>query len=403
MTQLRVEMPEQDSFGEIMKGYLTLMAGLGVELFAKCDRELTELEGEQWWRDLEAQRRADGIWKGRVTREDPSILLPEYVKSHDSPLRRVLSGKPASMTMATKLYRTRNTWLHFSELAGAAQLEEVASMIKQFANMNGLQIEALAARMIRRLQRIRSGQYQPFADQIRKWQIDNEPFAEKPTGAEPAPEVHPDAAPANETGPGSAPAEVEPPEPDVIEIESSPVERRPAIGARWLGDIPTTRYQSSKIGDLVDPTTGTGLRARVGTDQWERKRRLWLAPRPLGGIWLDERDGAVGGFVDNVPRLLGYLGVEPDDGLARGFLTSRFYEVADGRIVDLDSGQVLQDAVPSDLRPRAAELEAAVLASAPAQAGLRLSTYGDLVAITDDGAQRVAVIEPEHWFPGHLA
>ncbi|MGY6499022.1 MAG: hypothetical protein ACXIUP_12430, partial [Microcella sp.] len=74
-----------------------------------------------------------------------------------------------------------------------------------------------------------------------------------------------------------------------------------------------------------------------------------------------------------------------------------------GRIVDLDSGQALQDAVPADLRPRAADLEAAVLAAAPAQSGLRLSTYGDLIAITDEGAQRVAVIEPKQWFPGHLA
>ena len=52
---------------------------------------------------------------------------------------------------------------------------------------------------------------------------------------------------------------------------------------------------------------------------------------------------------------------------------------------------------------RAADLEAAVLAAAPAQSGLRLSTYGDLIAITDEGAQRVAVIEPKQWFPGHLA
>jgi hypothetical protein len=34
---------------------------------------------------------------------------------------------------------------------------------------------------------------------------------------------------------------------------------------------------------------------------------------------------------------------------------------------------------------------------------LRLSTYGDLVAVTNEGAVRVAVIEPAQWFAGHLA
>lgn len=401
MTQVRVEMPEQDSFGEIMKGYLSLMRGLGVDLHARCDVRLTELDGPDWWSALEEQRRADGIWKGRVNPQDPSVLLPEYFKDAASPLRRALSGKPDSVDTAKKLYYARNSWLHFSETAGAAQLEQVASLVKQFASMNGLPIEVLATRMVRRLQRIRTGQYQPFSDVIRKWLIDNEESVVPDVKLD-APMIDQDTPRSEDPVPPPS-AEPETIEPDVIEVDTPAVERRPSIGARWSGDIPAVRFVESKIGDLVDPSTGDGLRSRVAAEQWARKRRLWLAPRPLGGVWVDERDGAVGGFVDNVPRLLGYLGDEPDDGLARGFLTAHYYEAADGRIVDLDSGQALQDAVPADRRPQAAQLEEVVLAAAPDRAGLRLSTYGDLVAITDDGAERVAVIEPEQWFPGHLA
>lgn len=401
MTHIRVEMPEQDSFGEIMKGYLSLMRGLGIDLHARCDVRLTELDGPDWWMALEQERRADGVWKGRINPQDPSVLLPEYFIDPASPLRRALSGKPDSIDTAKKLHYARNSWLHFSETAGAAQLEQVATLVTQFASMNELPIAVLATRMIRRLQRIRTGQYQPFNDVIRKWLIDNE-RAEIVDAHPPA--VRPDQQDLRLTEPEVVPGpQVEPPELDVIEVETPAIERRPAIGARWSGDIPAARFVPSKIGDLVDPSTGDGLRSRVGAGQWARKRRLWLAPRPIGGVWVDERDGAVGGFVDNVPRLLGYLGDEPDDGLARGFLTARYYEAGDGRIVDLDSGRALQDAVPADRRPQAAQLEAAVLAAAPARAGLRLSTYGDLVAITDDGAERVAVIEPEQWFPGHLA
>ncbi|MER3389266.1 MAG: hypothetical protein RJQ01_04460 [Microcella sp.] len=400
MTQVRVEMPEQDSYGEIMKGYLSLMRGLGIDLHARCDVRLTELDGSDWWADLEGQRRADGVWKGRINPQDPSVLLPEYFKNGESPLRRALSGKPDSVAMAKKVHFARNTWLHFSENAGAAQLEEVAGFVKQFASMNGLPIDALATRMVRRLQRIRTGQYQPFSDVIRKWQIDNEPI------------VVPDAEP--ESGDGAEPAELTPElltatvpavealDPDVIEVEAPPIERRPAIGARWTGEIPTARFVPSAIGDLVDPSTGQGLRARVGSDEWARKRRLWLAPRPLGGVWHDERDDAIGGYVDNVPRLLGYLGDEPDDGLARGFLTPRYYEVSAGRIVDLDSGLALDDVVDAEVREAAQKSQKNVVDSTPEHSGLRLSTYGDLVAITDDGAIRVAVVEPAHWFPGHL-
>ncbi len=401
MMQVRVEMPEQDSFGEIMKGYLSLMRGLGIDLHARCDVRLSELEGPEWWADLEAERRSEGIWKGRINPQDPSVLLPEYFKTADSPLRRALSGKPDSVAMAKKLHFARNTWLHFSETAGAAQLEEVAGFVKQFASMNGLTIDALASRMVRRLQRIRTGQYRPFSDIIRKWQIDNE-VTLAPDEESGASDGTKPAEPAAELPPVAVP-EVEVPDPDVIEVEAPAIERRPAIGARWWGEIPSTRFVPSTIGDLVDPATGDGLRTRVDADGWSRKRHLWLAPRPLGGIWVDERDGAVGGFVDNVPRLLGYLGDEPDDGLARGFLTPRYYEAIEGRIVDLDSGIALMDAVPADTRDQAEQLQAKVLAAAPEHAGLRLSTYGDLVAVTDQGAVRVAEVEPEQWFPGHLA
>ncbi|QOD94548.1 hypothetical protein [Chryseoglobus sp. 28M-23] len=401
MTQVRVEMPEQDSYGEIMKGYLSLMRGLGIDLHGRCDTRITELDGPEWWADLEEQRRTDGIWKGRINPQDPSVLLPEYFKNPDSPLRRALSGKPDSVAMAKKVHYARNTWLHFSENAGAAQLEEVAGFVKQFASMNGLPIEALATRMVRRLQRIRTGQYRPFSDVIRKWQIDNE--AVLSPDAEPESPVMTQPHEPNVERPAAENPEPPSSDADVIEIETPAVERRPAIGARWTGEIPAARYVPSAIGDLVDPATGDGLRKRVDAELWPRKRRVWLAPRPLGGVWVDERDGAVGGFVDNVPRLLGYLGDEPDDGLARGFLTPHYYEAVDGRIVDLDSGITLRDAVPADTRHHAERLQAEVLAATPEHTALRLTTYGDLVAVTDEGAVRVAVVEPEQWFGGHLA
>jgi hypothetical protein len=401
MTQIAIEMPERDSYGEIMKGYFSLMRGFGVELGMRCDALISESDGTKWWDELVAQRRAEqeSRWKGSVNRYDPGLVLPEYAWRLDSPIAKALSSKPEARIVAKKIQAARNSWVHFTVAPGPAELQEVATLVKQFASLNGMQIAVMAARMVKRLDRIRTGQYQPFKDIIDRWRAEN-PVA--PGDAHPNETA--EKPPAGQTDqPGISQRTFEPVDSEGIELDAPTVERRPAIGARWSGEIPSTRFVPSATGDLVDPSSGDGLRSRVGSDQWGRKRGLWLAPRPLGGVWVDGRDGAVGGFVDNVPRLLGYVGDEPDDGLARGFLTSHYYEVADARIVDLDSGLALLDAIPEDRRLEVTRLEAVVLASAPERASLRLSTYGDLVALTEDGAQRVAVIEPEQWFPGHLA
>ena len=391
MTQIQIEMPQHDSYGEIMKAYFSLMRGFGVELGMRCESVLTELDGPERWPDLIAQRRLDGRWKGAVNLHDPSITLSEYGWGDNSPLFRVLSPKPQSTTIAKKLHLARNSWLHFSEAPGPAQLEEVANLLRQFASLNELKIESMAARMIKRLQRIRTRQYQPYADIIQRWRADNQPTSAGVTLQPSLPallqhettlEVQPDL---------------------VIEVDTLAIDRRAPIGGRWTGDLPAARFVLSAIGDLVDSTTGESLRSRVDSEAWPRKRRLWLVPRPMGGVWVDERDGAVGGFVDNVPRLLGYLGDEPDDGLARGFLTPRYYEIDGGRIVDLDSGLALVDAVSDDQREAVSRLQQAVVAVTPETSGLRMSTYGELVAVTDGGAVRVAIVEPEHWFAGHLA
>lgn len=394
MTQITVEMPERDSYGEIMKGYFSLMRGFGIELGMRCDAVLSELDGVNWWAELVSQRRdeQENRWKGSVNRFDPGLMLPEYVWRLDSPLAKALSSKPDSRAIAKKIQIARNSWVHFTTAPGPVELQEVATLVKQFAGLNDLKIGTMATRMINRLERIRNGRYQPFNNVIARWRIDN-----------PATPVATESPEPVQTMPGVE----QPPQPDpaaeTIEVEAPAIERRPPIGGRWAGEIPVGRFIPSAIGDLVDPSRGEGLRARVEADFWPRKRRLWLAARPLGGVWVDEVDGAVGGYVDNVPRLLGYLGDEPDDGLARGFLTSRYYEVLAGRIVDLDSGLALVDQVAEDARDAVEQIQQTVADASPEQAGLRLSTYGDLVAITDEGAIRVATIEPEHWFPGHLA
>ncbi|MGY6496833.1 MAG: hypothetical protein ACXIUP_01260, partial [Microcella sp.] len=120
MTQIAIEMPERDSYGEIMKGYFSLMRGFGLELGLRCDSVLVASAGENWWDDLVARRRAEqeNRWKGSVNRSDPGLVLPEYVWRLDSPIAQALSPKPESRVVAKKLQTARNSWLHFTVAPG---------------------------------------------------------------------------------------------------------------------------------------------------------------------------------------------------------------------------------------------------------------------------------------------
>ena len=168
-------------------------------------------------------------------------------------------------------------------------------------------------------------------------------------------------------------------EPDVVAVNTDRVPR-PKIGGVWQGPIPMADLKITKTGDLVSVTTGISIKDRLARDAVP-KLRAWLAPHPKGNLWADD-DGAVGGFVAAVPRLLGYIGDEPPGEVARGFLYPRYYEVVAHAVRDLESGLVHD--IPQDVSVVEGEV-------------LRLTTYGDLIRIDDDGVSRLAIVNPADW------
>ncbi|MBX3311056.1 MAG: hypothetical protein KF739_11580 [Cryobacterium sp.] len=99
-------------------------------------------------------------------------------------------------------------------------------------------------------------------------------------------------------------------------------------------------------------------------------------------------DGAIGGWINEYPRLLGYLGDEPDDGGPRGFLLPQFYETRSGAIADLVNGDTLASDIVSDVDDGTI---------------LRVTTYGDVIVLNEEhGVDRIATVASEDWFPGHL-
>ncbi|WP_173923338.1 hypothetical protein [Agromyces sp. Marseille-P2726] len=376
MTPVIIEYPDRDTYGDVMKGYFSLMRGFGLELAHRADEQLIPEFGPGWFGHWVRVLKTRGKAKGRVALNDPSFFLGELVWTTDSPLRLVFPFHEHRFGLAKRILDTRNTWLHFSADPTLSQLEEAANLVRRFGEGTGLQISVPAARLIKRITRIRTGQHVPPA------------YGRAPIA--PMAQADPDVA--AELSPRDVPN-------DDAEaaIELAPVAgSRPPIGGRWIGEVPQRKLRVTKTRDVIDLATGRTVRDEVEGDLREKVRQ-WTSPSPLGDLSVAE-DGAVVGFVAGVARLLGYTGVDPENEEARGFLLPHFYDFVGGHLVDLDSGIRLADAA-ADSAPA---VDSALEGIAHEGGTIRLTTFGDLIYLDDQGLRRVATVTPSGWFPGHF-
>lgn len=348
-----IALPEDETPGELIKGYFTLMRAFGWDLYVTSHFMLRESLGSQWFaaRISELKDSDPKNWRPshRFEPQDPGVILRDYIHEQDSPYLSVFGGQFQKQTSAKKILATRNTWFHFGDDPTTAQLEEAAKVVRGFVQSSDMHIAGRIDALIERLSDLRTGRY--------------------PTDAAPkSPETSPSVAtPEPFTTPEDLP--------------------RPSIGGTWVGPIPELRYRMTRAGDVVHPDTMESVRANVAGD-FADKVRAWTAVEPRGReLWIDA-DGAVGGFIGATPRLLGYLGPDPQGDIARGFFTPHFYAVDENSVVDLDTGE---RRTPSFAEGLADGMT------------LRVTTYGDVLVVGDaDGIERVATVTAAEWFPGHL-
>ncbi len=140
-------------------------------------------------------------------------------------------------------------------------------------------------------------------------------------------------------------------------------------------------------GSAPSSSCAIAVRSRV-TGGFADKVRAWTAVEPRGReLWIDT-DGVVGGFIGATPRVLGYLGPDPESNIARGFFAPHYCVTQGDAVVDLDTGE--RRMVPA-------------LTTLDDGSSLRVATYGDVLLVDDvHGVERVATVTPAEWFPGHL-
>jgi hypothetical protein len=372
-------LPERNSYGEVMKGYFSLMRGFGIEFANRSDRVLVPELGIRWFDEYVQRRSAEDPVhvRRRQSPEDPSFFLGEYLRAPETVYRAVIPNTGDLRVVSKKIVDTRNTWLHFSDEPSVSQLREAADLVRLFGLKASMSVEAAAARMIKRIDRIRTGQY---------------PSVSPAVAAAPAGLSAPAAPSSLAGGERESPAE--------IPLTTSAQPSRPPIGGIWRGGISDRRVRVTKTRDVVDVASGRSIRDEVDGPLAEKVRQ-WTSARPMGDLWVGE-DGAIGGFIEGRERLLGYTGPDPETEIARGFLVRRYYDVVGERLVDIDSGSALSDMVANEAVDEVEAIEESVVTAAQPGGTIRVTNYGDVLYMDEQGMTRVAVVTPQTWFPGHL-
>jgi hypothetical protein len=108
ITKVAIELPERNSYGELMKSYLTLMRAFGMEMAAVCNSALSPKLGNWWFRKLVEERLEAGRFRGqRQDLEDPMIVLNEICREHISPVHMALPPSAMSIKIAKTIVIAR--------------------------------------------------------------------------------------------------------------------------------------------------------------------------------------------------------------------------------------------------------------------------------------------------------
>ena len=129
-----IALPEDETPGELIKGYFTLMRAFGWDLYVTSHFALREALGSQWFAARISQLKDSDPknWRPnhRFEPEDPGVILRDYIHEQDSPYLSVFGGQFQKQSAAKKILATRNTWFHFGDDPTTVQLEEAAKVVR---------------------------------------------------------------------------------------------------------------------------------------------------------------------------------------------------------------------------------------------------------------------------------
>ena len=163
MTDVTIELPENETPGKLIKGYFTLMQAFGWDLYVTCHFALKSQLGPNWFvaRISELKNSTPKNWppNHRFEPQDPGVILRDYVHEADSPYLTVFGGQSHKRSAAKKILGTRNTWFHFGDDPTATELKEAAKIVRTFVASSGMNIGARIDTLIARMDALKFCRY----------------------------------------------------------------------------------------------------------------------------------------------------------------------------------------------------------------------------------------------------
>lgn len=371
----KIYLPKEDSPEETLKSYSSIERAVILEIAERFATTGTSIYGENWFyilldRDDHFEYR--NKW---LNQWDPSFLFGELLFINASPLANCMPKTQGFYDNYDKCRRTRNLWAHDFYPRYLADLKKDVVAFKLISSLAGLSVAPYVDMVTERINAIHSGNWRP-APEVPNLVETKTPV---PLGA------HEDFENTDKK------REIE-----RLKTQHQKIER-PIVGSRWLGPAPTRRARlQATLRDIVDSVTGSSLKPELGVFADETVTR-WIQLRPNGDLLIDDQDNAVMGWVEGVPRLIGYLGAEPEveDDEIRGFLMPEIFKIIDGQVISTGSGTSLLECGAED----ASVTNSAIVNATSEHDDIYLTTYGDIVKVGDSGIVKILHVEPLQWFP----
>ena len=370
MTVYEVHLPESGSPGQCLAAFGTSISALGLELGLKINKGMTTQYGAQWLslleeaRFLEAARKNKG-YKKSWSPFDLNWIINEPFHHKTSPIREYLpQDDDTFFRIARDLVETRNRWYHDYNPHNINELQKAIELCLYVSSECELDLTDVLEQVHTRVKQIKAGTYKP-EHAITETTSDPLPTSELPAS------------------------------------NASPPEIQRAVGAVWVGGIPTRKIELRSSGSLIDEALQANVTSELTPEQKERYLKLWQLLFKQGWLWGDEL-GQVAAYVQGVLRCVGFWGdiEEPAQDPFSKFLLPHSYEITPEALLDRASGAVLQEqhlgkVTSSTLKRARADLPDSEL--------VRVTWDGDLIYFGSNGVEYFGEIESQDWFASHFS
>ncbi len=376
MTIHEIYLPVADTPAESLKAYTSLERAIVLEIATRFDKHGKTVIGENWFPALmntESHVKYRSKWKSVW---DPTFVFGEFLYLGQSPMRSCLPTTQTFFNLFELARRIRNKWAHDFRPRSMTSLHIDSITYHLVAAAAELQVAPATRALVERAKAISEGSWKPEDE---------------------APELPSVTVPAD----AERQFEVDDAKREAEKEASSAFDYvRPVVGSAWNGPIPDRRIRlQPKLHDAIDTVTGASVRSELDHLADVTIER-WIQIRPNGDLFVAEDDGAVMGWVAGRPRLIGYLGPEPeyDETEVRGFIIPRTYTFDSRSVIDAETGTRLDD-----LSFEGAQLlNRRILEALNLTDELRITTHGDIVRVCDEGIVKIQTTTSDTWFPGNL-